>query len=211
MESILKDLYERRITPEEAKRLLESGYLDIHGIAKFDFMRQSRCGIPEIVISEGKDYEYLFNIVYTTLTKWGRVIISRCEAERSQKLLEDLKKGIDGFDSDFDVLEHERAHGMVIRKKDFEVPRSGGIIGLITAGTSDIPVALEAKMMAVENGIEVLEAFDVGVAGLHRLVPVIKEMSTRNVDVYIVCAGREGTLPSLVAGMDLPPAVRRRS
>jgi NCAIR mutase (PurE)-related protein len=207
MESILKDLYERRITPEEAKELLESGYLDIQGIAKFDFMRQSRCGIPEIVISEGKEYQYLLDIAKVTLTKWGRVIISRCEEDRSQKLLDDLSKGIESFENDFDVFKYEKANGLVIRKKGYEVPTSGGIIGLITAGTSDIPVALEAKMLIAENGIEVLEAFDVGVAGLHRLVPVINDMSKKTVDVYIVCAGREGTLPSLVAGMVDAPVI----
>ena len=73
MDNILQDLYDNRITPEEAKKYLESGYLDINGIAKFDFMRQSRCGIPEIVISEGKDYPHLLEIVNTTYSRLSKL------------------------------------------------------------------------------------------------------------------------------------------
>jgi len=207
MESILRDLYEGRITPEEAKALLESGYLDINGIAKFDFLRQSRCGIPEIVISEGKEYRYLMDITRTTISKWGRVMISRVDKERSGNLLKDLERDMEGFTRDFKVVEYGDASGLVIRRKDYSIPTSPGCVALITAGTSDIPVAQEAKMLIQENGIEVLEAYDVGVAGLHRLAPVLKDMLSKNVDVVIVCAGREGTLPSLVAGMVDSPVI----
>ena len=181
---------------------MESGYLDINGIAKFDFMRQSRCGIPEIVISEGKDYPHLLEIVNTTLAKWGRVIISRCDDERMKRLLEEVE-GADGLE----IIEYKDCGGMVLKKKDFRTPSSHGVVGIITAGTSDIRVAQESKMIVTENGIEVLEAYDVGVAGLHRLVPVIKDMQGKDVDVYIVCAGREGTLPSLVAGIVDAPVI----
>jgi hypothetical protein len=94
---------------------------------------------------------------------------------------------------------------IVIKKKSFEVKRSGGKVGILTAGTSDISVAEEAKVVAEEMGCEVITAYDVGVAGIHRLFSPLKEMIGTDVDVVIVVAGREGALPSVVAGLvDVP-------
>jgi len=94
---------------------------------------------------------------------------------------------------------------IVLKKKEFTVKPTGGKVGLLTAGTSDIPVAEEAKVIAEEMGCTVFAAYDVGVAGIHRLMQPIKEFVAKDVDVIIVVAGREGALPSVVAGMvDVP-------
>ena len=78
-------------------------------------------------------------------------------------------------------------------------------IGILTAGTSDIQVAEEARIIVEEMGCRVITAYDVGVTGIHRLIPPLKEMIAGDVDVLIVVAGREGALPTVVAGMvDLP-------
>ena len=83
------------------------------------------------------------------------------------------------------------------------LPDTGGIVGVITAGTSDIRVADEARIIAEEMGCKVRTAYDVGVAGIHRLFPILNEMS--DCHALVVAAGREGTLPAVVAGlMDRP-------
>jgi len=100
---------------------------------------------------------------------------------------------------------HERARIVVLKREGFRVERTGGKVGILTAGTSDIRIAEEAGVIAEEMGCEVLRAYDVGIAGLHRLFEPLKEMIREDVDVLIVVAGREGALASLVAGLvDIP-------
>lgn len=201
MKKILQDLYEGKIDPQKAEELLSNGYIDASGIGKFDFLRPHRCGIPEVVISEGKQYPHLLQIVKEVITSNDRVLISRLEEERKTCLIKDLEVEMEGFDEIFDIIEYPECRGLIIRGIDHKVPENKGIVGIITAGTSDIPVAREAEMILKESGVEVITAYDVGVAGLHRLTPVIEEMKARQVSCFIVCAGREGTLPSLVAGL----------
>jgi len=94
---------------------------------------------------------------------------------------------------------------MVIARPGVDRPSRGGIVGILSAGTSDIPVASEAGIIAAEMGATVLEAWDVGVAGLHRLVEPLERFAANRVDVIIVAAGMDGALPSVVAGLvDVP-------
>jgi pyridinium-3,5-biscarboxylic acid mononucleotide synthase len=207
MDSILQDLYDKRILPKEAKRLLSNGYLEIDDIAKIDILREGRCGISEIVIAEGKRYPDLYKIALNTLLSRGRVMISRIEKRAVKKMLSALAQDIKAFRKMFKIVHYEEARGLVIRRNDVRVESTGGIVGVITAGTSDIPVAEEAKMVLDENGIESLSFYDVGVAGLHRLAPVISKMRSKDIDAYIVLAGREGTLAALVAGLVDGPVI----
>ena len=98
----------------------------------------------------------------------------------------------------------KRAASLCFRK-DTTPKNTGGIVGIITAGTSDIGVAEEAKIIAEEMGCEVRTAYDVGAAGIHRLFPALKPLIGAH--VFIVCAGREGTLPSVVAGLVDKPVI----
>ena len=207
MDSILEDLYAGRVTPAQAKRLLKDGFLDVDGIARIDFLRPERCAVPEIVIAEGKDYKHLRSISEKTLKQFGRVIISRIAEPQAKALVKDLRSAIKGFSDQYSASPHTDARGLVLREKGRKVQRTGGVVGIITAGTSDIPVALEAKMVLEEHGVKVLTAFDVGVAGLHRLAPVIKKWQNEDIDVFIAAAGREGTLPALVAGLVDSPVI----
>jgi NCAIR mutase (PurE)-related protein len=86
-----------------------------------------------------------------------------------------------------------------------ETEKTGGVVAIVTAGTSDIRVAEEAKVIAEEMGCEVRTAYDVGVAGIHRLFPALK--SLMDADVFVVCAGREGTLPAIIAGLVDRPVI----
>jgi NCAIR mutase (PurE)-related protein len=96
---------------------------------------------------------------------------------------------------------------VVIKKKNYSVTNSGGRIGLLTAGTSDISVAEEAKVIAEEMGCTVYAGYDLGVAGIHRLLEPLKNLIIKDVDVIVVVAGREGALPSVVAGIVNVPVI----
>ena len=94
---------------------------------------------------------------------------------------------------------------VVVKSKDFRVKRTGGRVGILTAGTSDIPFAMEAETIVQEMGCQTLTYYDVGVAGLHRLFQPLEDLLKWDADVLIVAAGREGALPTVVAGIaDVP-------
>jgi len=195
----LEKLAKNLISVGDAEKLLRLLAIDeISNLAKLDVNRELRKGIPEIILAEGKTPEDLAEIALKMLDEKGRVIVSRADKEQ----IEVIKKAA----PDDSVLQVNDKVGIaVIKKKGFEVEKTGGKIGILTAGTSDIPVAEEAKVIAVEMGCEVVTAYDVGVAGIHRLLPPLKEMIEKDVDVLIVVAGREGALPSVVSGLvDLP-------
>jgi len=187
------------ISIEEAEKLLKIVTIEeIEAIAKLDVKRHVRTGVPEIILAEGKDPEDLAKIVMKVLERNGRAIVSRIENDH----IEAIKKIVPSIAN---MQINKKAKMIVIKKKEFTVEKTGGKVGIITAGTSDIPVAEEARIIAEEMGCEVFTAYDVGVAGIHRLFPSLKKMIEKDVDVLIVVAGREGALPSVVAGMvDIP-------
>jgi NCAIR mutase (PurE)-related protein len=101
----------------------------------------------------------------------------------------------------------EAARAMVIYAPEFVVTPTGGHVGVLSAGTSDIPVADEAVLIAEEMGCRVTPIYDVGVAGLHRLVTPLRNLFADGVDVLIVAAGMDGALPSVVAGLVPVPVI----
>ena len=126
------------------------------------------------------------------------LIITKLSLERHEKILDDLGK--DSFIFDY----NRRAKILVIRKERKQQEKNAKI-GIITAGTSDINIAEEARVIVEEGGCEAITSYDIGVAGIHRLFPQIAHMVKEGVRVFIVCAGMEGALPSVVAGLvDVP-------
>jgi len=97
------------------------------------------------------------------------------------------------------TVEHRNAARALVLSTGATPEPAGGVVAIITAGTSDIRVAEEAKVIAEEMGCTVRTAYDVGAAGIHRLFPALKPLL--DADVFVVCAGREGTLPAVVAGL----------
>jgi len=196
---ILKRLVKGEISIEEAEKLLKIAVIEeVETIAKLDVKRHMRTGVPEVILAEGKDSEDLAKIVMKVLERNGRTIISRIKSDH----VEAIKKIVP---NNANMQINKKAKMIVIKKKEFTVEKTGGKVGIITAGTSDIPVAEEARIIAEEMGCEVFTAYDIGVAGIHRLFPSLKEMIEKDIDVLIVVAGREGALPSVVAGMvDIP-------
>lgn len=170
----------------------------IGDIACLDLGRNVRCGMPEVVLAEGKDPAHLAEIAVRHAESAGRCIVTRISPEQitGVKALA-KKKGIG--------LEYRETGRVVILGNGPAPKHTGGIVGIITAGTSDIRVAEEAKVIAEEMGCEVKTAYDVGAAGIHRLFPALKPLLSAH--VFIVCAGREGTLPSVVAGLVDKPVI----
>ena len=192
-------LLENEISASEAEKMLQLLAIDEVGcLAKLDGNRELRKGIPEVVLAEGKTASDVAEISKCMLAKGGRVIVSRCSKEH----VEAIQKA---FSSEVLLEINEKARMVVVKKREFVVNPSGGKIGILTAGTSDIPVAEEAKIIAQEMGCKVFATYDVGVAGLHRLLEPLKEVVSNDVDVIVVVAGREGALASVVSGLvDVP-------
>ena len=191
LREVLEDYKKSKISLEEADELIR-GYVCIGEEAKFDLDRKKRRGVPEIVLAEGKSEDDVVEIARGVYKRTGAVIVSRVSPSLAQKL---KKLGRCSYE--------EKARMAVLKERD--APRSYGSIGIISAGTSDIPVAEEARIVAEEIGCEVVKSYDVGVAGIHRVFPALKEMRERKVDAIIVVAGMEGSLPSIVAGLvDVP-------
>ena len=200
----MKDILERLVSGEldikEAEKLLKANnILEFDDVAKFDAKRSDRTGFPEAVFSLGKDYEDLITIIRNYLERSDDdLIITKLSSERYERIIEDL--GEDSFIFDY----NKRAQILIIRK---EITKKDPIakIGIMTAGTSDINIAEEARVILEEGGCEVITSYDIGVAGIHRLFPQIAHMVSEGVRAFIVCAGMEGALPSVVAGLvDVP-------
>lgn len=199
MREILEKLARGEISAEEAERLLGIFAIrEIGGRIKLDVGRERRRGVPEVVLAEGKREEDLRELAFRVAREEGRIIISRARREQAEAIRRSLPEDL--------VLDGDEEIGfLVVRRKDFKIERTGGRIGILAAGTADIPVAREVELMASEMGCEVYSAYDVGVAGIHRLFSHLEEMRRRDVDVLVVVAGREGALASLVAALvDIP-------
>ena len=202
MQESLRELLESygqgRISLEEAlSRIRVLSYRTVGEVAKLDTCRASRIGIPEAILAEGKDKRDLANISLAQLEETGSVIITRVLPEQLEVLqAARLPAGAS--------LEHNsRARTVVIRSGERK-PRTGRV-GVLAAGTADIPVAEEARVVAEEMGCEVVSEYDVGVAGIHRLFPCLERML--DVGAFVVAAGREGTLPAVVAGLVDAPVI----
>lgn len=196
---VLEKVSRNEISPEQAEKMLKLLAVDELGcLAKLDGNRELRKGVPEVILAEGKSPSDVTEICQAMLESCGRVIVSRCGREHFEAI-----KGIPTDDLHVEI--NDKARMSVLKKKSFVAINSGGRVGILTAGTSDIPVAEEAKIVAEEMGCAVYTAYDVGVAGIHRLMKPIKQLIESDVDVVIVVAGREGALVSVVSGLvDVP-------
>lgn len=182
---------------EALSRIKPESFLAVGDMAKLDISRADRVGIAEAILAEGKDKADLLAISLAHLQATGSVVITRVSAEQLELLSSaSLPEGC--------VLEHNsKARTVVIRSA--KTSPKFGLVGILAAGTADIPVAEEARVVAEEMGCNVLFEYDVGVAGIHRLFPCLMRMG--NADAIVVAAGREGTLPAVVAGLVEAPVI----
>jgi NCAIR mutase (PurE)-related protein len=172
---------------------------ETHGFVRPDLHRAKRKGVPEVILAEGKTLDHALRVAHIFVERSGRAILSRVSPELEVLLREDFDDGIE-----FEWYASARA--AVLRKKGQSRPQVGGRVGILSAGTSDLPAAEEAMMLCREMGCEVYTGFDMGVAGLHRLFEPLRQMlEAHKVDVLIVAAGMDGALPSVVSGLaDVP-------
>ena len=198
------------MTPEEAAKLLEefrAGKIsqakvlaalgkepvaDL-GFAQVDQHRALRQGFPEVIFGAGKTPAQVVKIAAEILKESDRVLITRIEPAHAKALKKKFKKAV----------YHGDARCVVVEKKKTK-PRPG-TIAILSAGTSDLPIAEEATITAEAMGNRVQRIYDVGVAGLHRLLARVEDF--REANVIIVIAGMEGALPSVVAGLVDKPVI----
>jgi NCAIR mutase (PurE)-related protein len=168
-------------------------------VARLDVERAARKGIPEIVLAESKTDEQLVAIVRAFVERAGQVIVSRAQDGQIALLRETLPE--------CEVDERTVARAAAIHAPGYERRLTGGHVGVLSAGTGDAPVAEEARLVAEEMGCQVTPIYDVGVAGIHRLFGPLGELLENGVDALIVCAGMDGALPSVVAGLSHAPVI----
>jgi NCAIR mutase (PurE)-related protein len=168
----------------------------VPGIAELDVGREMRRGVPEIILGEGKSPEQISALVRAAYREVGQVVVSRLD-RRAWKRLDGL------LPQEMPRKYHERARLLTVGSRDEY--STGGRVGVVTAGTGDIPVAEEVVVIARWLGCEAYAYYDVGVAGLHRLSKALRELVKKDVDVVVVAAGAEGALPSVLTGLvDIP-------
>ena len=201
IKEILKQLLENKCSIEEAEKLLKANHIEEVGeLAKLDIFRKTRIGIPEVIYAHKKPSQMLIDISERFLKVNKFAIISRYNEGQKNELLKTF-----GDHDKYDVDTNNLGKIMIIKEKPFDFPKKGGIIGIVTAGSSDIPVAEEAKAVSIAMGCEVLTSYDVGIAGVHRIFTPLSDMIKKGVHIIIVCAGMEGTLPGVVASLvDIP-------
>jgi NCAIR mutase (PurE)-related protein len=199
LREVLDKVASNQISPAEAEKILQLLTIDEVGcLANLDGRRGLRKGIPEIILAEGKSASDVAEISRRMVANCGRAIVSRCAKEHILAVKE-------AFQNDVQMEINDKARMVVVKTKGFNITPSGGRIGILTAGTSDIAVAEEAKIVAQEMGCTVYSTYDVGVAGIHRLIEPLKQVFSNDVDVVVVVAGREGALASVVSGLvDVP-------
>jgi NCAIR mutase (PurE)-related protein len=166
--------------------------------AKLDMGREMRKGLPEVILAEGKLASDVAKITQAMLRQTGRAIISRLNGSQVRAVRSTIGK-------ESKVEYFSRSQMIVAKSRSYKSRRRGGRVGILTAGTSDIPIAEEAEVIAREMGCETRSFYDVGVAGIHRLFEPVRDLLKWEADVILVVAGREGALPTVVAGIvDVP-------
>ncbi len=195
---ILESLKANKISVAEAKKLLSLYSIEeIEGFAKIDINRRKRRGIPEVIFAETKELDEIKKIVKKTLEKSNSVIVSRLKKKDYSKILTFAKR------LKVKIEIGKNSSSLLLFKKP--IKPHGGKVGIITAGTSDIGVAEESRLMCIAMNCKCITSYDVGVAGIQRIFPILKEMVNEDVDCIIVAAGMEGALATLVSTMvDIP-------
>jgi NCAIR mutase (PurE)-related protein len=188
------------MTQRSSDKLQRSTAADLAKLdAQLDFYREARAGIPEIVLAEVKTDEQIFRIARAFLDQTGRALLTRLRPETMARLADEFAERV------IDIREVARA--AAVYAPDYERPETGGKVGILTAGTSDVPVAEEARLVAEVMGCQAQTLYDVGVAGLHRLVGPLRDLLLSDVAALVVCAGMDGALPSVVAGLSPVPVI----
>ncbi|MFI5038480.1 MAG: nickel pincer cofactor biosynthesis protein LarB [Solirubrobacterales bacterium] len=198
MRDVLRRLLANEISEDEAVAELRRLQLDeLGGRAKLDLGRFLRRGIPEVVLAPGKTPADAARLAVAMAGQQGQGLVSRMTAAH-QAALAEAASG-----AGMQVIAY--ASSARVLRAGFAPESGAGKVGILTAGTSDLPAAEEARMVVEACGLEARLDADLGVAGLHRFVGPLAATLEWGADVLIVAAGMDGVLPGLVAGLiDVP-------
>ncbi len=169
------------------------------GYARLDRHRARRVGVPEVILAEGKTVDHLVGILRALVAEGLGALVSRPDAAQRRAL-----HGAAGRALGVRFLAQDR----VVRLRG---PLGGsyrpGTVAIVAAGTSDVPLADESRAVLEELGVGTATAYDVGVAGLHRLLRAVRRLERARPELYLAFAGREGALPTVLAGLVHAPVV----
>lgn len=194
LEKILKSVSAGSTSVEDALKTLTHIHIEDIDYAHIDHHRSLRKGFPEVIFGEGKTAGQIAGIMEKMVVQEDIILVTRVVEAKAEEVLSAFP----------DAKYYSDARMIVRKKKDIRIQGRGRIL-VLSAGTSDIPVAKEAYITAQAMGNEVDSVFDVGVAGIHRLFNHKKMID--DASVLIVVAGMEGALPSVVAGMVSRPVI----
>jgi len=194
LKKILDDLHHQILTPQQAIKKLEILPYENLEFARVDHHRDLRIGMPEVIYCQGKTVVQIKKIIQSMNRAGHSVLATKLSKDSFRKLKPSLPK----------VSEYNKMAQTLVIEKNKQRKRSGLII-IISAGTSDIPIAEEASVTAQLLGSRIETLFDVGVAGIHRLLDNLEQI--RKARVVIVVAGMEGALASVVGGLIDKPII----
>jgi len=196
---VLESLKNGKIGVAEAKKLLSLYSIEkIEDFAQIDIGRKYRKGIPEVIFAERKQHDEVKKIIEKVLARSDSVLVSRIPEQDHRKVIAFAKR------RKFKVKEGKNTTTLLIYKS---LKQTGGTVGIITAGTSDIGVAEEARLTCEAMSCTCISSYDIGIAGMHRMFPVIKRFIQEDVDAIVVAAGMEGALASVVSSLVEVPVV----
>lgn len=191
--ALIEKLRKGKVSPADVLRAFQNAPIRDLGFAQVDHHRALRKNFPEVIFGEGKTPAQVAAIAATLARSEKRVLITRVDKRHAAAVRKKIKQAV--F--------HETARCITILKG---LPaKRAGYVAIVAAGTSDLPVAEEAAVTADAMGNEVMRIYDVGVAGLHRLLRRIEDIQRANVVVAV--AGMEGALPSVIAGLVAKPVI----
>lgn len=190
---MLDDFRRGKASREKVLHAFQAAPLADLGFAQVDTHRALRKGFPEVIFGAGKTADQIVTIARRIGKQEERLLITRLNPAQAQAVSKHIKRAV----------YHEQARCVTIEKRS--LPKRPGVIAVLCAGTSDLPVAEEAAITADIMGNHVRRIYDVGISGLHRLLSHLEELMKAN--VLVVVAGMEGALPSVVAGLVRRPVI----
>jgi pyridinium-3,5-biscarboxylic acid mononucleotide synthase len=194
LEELLCSIQKGELTVQEGVQRLKTLPFEDIGEAMIDHHRTLRRGFPEVIFGQGKDVEQVIKIMERMIEAQDNILVTRIEEEKAKAVLQRFPQ----------ASYNQRARTITLRFGEAAAERKGTIL-VISAGTSDIPVAEEAAVTARIMGNRVETLYDVGVSGVHRLLNHQERLMEAN--VLIVVAGMEGALPSVVGGLVARPVI----
>lgn len=194
LKKLLENVSSGKVSVEKAMDDLKSLPFEDLGFACVDHHRHLRRGLSEVIFGEGKEPSDIIAIMESMLKRDERILITRVSQDKADILLNRFPQSV----------YHKRARLLILDSATINVAGRGTIV-VISAGTSDIPVAEEAALTARFMGNDVMTIYDVGVSGIHRVLAHREEINKAS--VIIVVAGMEGALPSVVGGLVDKPVI----